>query len=101
MADLERRFPNRGTEQAIRQWLADKKKLDIGKEVTGEVVADMGNLIWLDIGVSRPAHLNREDTCEGPPRMKDNPPIGTKLVCRISQIGDSFIAVTQREIIDR
>jgi len=69
MADLERRFPNRGTEQAIRQWLADKKKLDIGKEVTGEVVADMGNLIWLDIGVSRPAqqrrYLRRTATYEG------------------------------------
>ena len=102
-ADLKRRFPDWGSDQAMRRWPVDEKKLAVGKKVTGEVVANMGNLIWLDIGVSIPAHLyyfNRKDTCTGPPRISDYPDIGTKIECRITHFADGRISVTQRNLVD-
>ena len=76
-------------------------RLVVGQPVTGEVIADMSSGIWLDIGLSFPALLhffNREESSEGPPRMIDNPPVGSMIECRISQFSDGEIWVTQREL---
>jgi len=102
MADIRKRFPE-WPGRAMERWPAEKKKLAIGQEVTGEVIADMSSGIWLDIGLSFPALLhffNREDTSEGPPRMSDNPAVGTTIDCRIRQFSNGEIWVTQREHTD-
>ena len=103
MDEIRRRFPDWNTDEGLKRWPAEKEKLAVGQAVTGEVIADMSSGIWLDIGLSFPALLhffNREDTSEGPPRMSDNPAVGTTVDCRIRQYSNGEIWVTQRDHTD-
>jgi len=55
--DLQRRFPDWQSAEAIAQWPAVTDTLSVGQRVVGEVIAIAEFGLWLDIGVGFPALL--------------------------------------------
>ena len=89
--DIRARFPDWGTDAALRRWPTVKLELAVGQAVSGEVIARAPFGVWVDIGVSLPALLLvPERTCahERPIPFEKYPEVGTLVKARVVSLGD-------------
>jgi hypothetical protein len=55
--DIRLRFPDWGTEAALARWPQSLAALQVGRSVSGVVIARAPFGVWLDIGAGHPALL--------------------------------------------
>jgi predicted RNA-binding protein with RPS1 domain len=89
--DIRSRFSDWGTEAALARWPKIRASLQVGRMVSGTVIARAPFGVWLDIGVGHPALLlvpEMRGAKERPITFEDYPQMESQVDAKIISLGD-------------
>lgn len=103
--DIQSRFTDWGTEAALARWPQIRATLEIGRSVSGTVIARAPFGVWLDISVGHPALLLVPEMRGAKVRritFDDYPQIGSLIDAQIVSLGDrGEISLSQHSLVLR